>query len=351
MRRGLLLPVLAIGCATTAARPAGPPPSSPPSSPAASAAPPAPKPAAPPTRGAPSDADVARYKQLLENALALGKQHDLDGALRALGEAKQLVPDEPTAYLAAGLMYYGAGRTPAAAAEFKRSIELMPGDESKKMALEQIKNATERTRDPEEQKLIQLAYEAVEAHKPERALPHLQKALDLNPRNVRTRFEIGYAFVELGRMDEAIPQFEEARRINPVSREVLSELQYCYAERHRFTEMAGVVTDRILVEGESPGLLQELGYSYAQQGNTTVAIATFEDNLTRHPAFYLSHFPLGQMYCKDRRDVGKGRAHLEAFIKQGEVDRRKPEINAALISHPKLDETLRDANQLLQTCR
>jgi tetratricopeptide (TPR) repeat protein len=346
MRRGVLLSFLALGCANASPPPAAQPP--PPGTATASAAPSERKPPAP--RAARSEADVARYKQLLEQALALGKQHDLDGALRTLAEAKQLIPDEPTAYLAAGLMFYSAGRTPAAAAEFKRSIELMPGPEAKKIALEQIKKATERAHDVEEEKLLGLAYDAVEAHKPERALPHLQRALDLNPRNARTRYEIGYAFVELKRVDEAIPQFEEARRINPVSREVLAELQYCYGERQRYREMAGVVSDRILVEGESAGLLQELGFSHASQGNTTVAIATFEDNLSRHPTFYLSHFPLGQLYCKGARDVAKGRAHLEAFIKQAEADKRKPEINATLISRAKLDETIRDANQLSQTC-
>ena len=301
-----------------------------------------------PARAGRTEAEQARYMQLLKDALSAERGGDLDGALRALAEAKQLVPVEPTGYLAAGLVLYRAGRTPAAAAEFKRSIELMPGPEAKQRGLEQIKNATEQTHDPEEERLLKLAYDAIEVHKAERALPHLQHALDLNPRNARTRYEIGYAFVELGRLDEAIPQFEEARRINPVSRETLAELQYCYAERRRYAELAGVVTDRILVEGESAGLLQELGFTYATQGNTTVAIATFEDNLARNPTFFQSHYSLGQIYCTQRRDVGKGRAHLDAFIKAAEASKRSPEIGTPRI--PKLDEYIKEAHTLLREC-
>ncbi len=299
---------------------------------------------------APSERDATHYRDLLLQAKTAADQANLDRALGLIGEAKQLLPAEAGAYLGAGVVLYRAGRVSMAAAEFKRAIELSAGEAEKTQAVDNIGKVTSQPRDPREEALLRTAFDAIEAHHPEQALAPLQQALDLNPANARTRFEIGYAFIDLGRIEEAIAQLEEARRINPVARNVLKELQYCYGERHRYTELGGVVRDRLLVDGESPGLLHELGWSYAVQGNRTVAVATFEDNLRRNPTFYPSHFSVGQLYCDEKREPGKGRAHLQAFLDRGETDLRKPKAEQLVIARSELEVMVREAHQLFETC-
>ena len=247
-----------------------------------------------------------RYMAAFNRGVALFEQGDLPGALRALGEAKELAPEAPPAYLATGAVLSGMGKTEAAAAEYKRAVELADRDLEPSI-LDAIRTDTTRPKSDEEKGLLDGASRATENKHPDEALPLLRRALDLNARNASTRYEIGYALIDLGRIDEAIPQLEEARRINPVDAKVLTELQYCYTERRRFAELRGVVADRILVEGETPELLQELAFSYARSENRAVAITTFEELEQRFPDFFPARFSLGQLY-RLGGDVAKGRS-------------------------------------------
>jgi tetratricopeptide (TPR) repeat protein len=288
---------------------------------------------------------------LLEQAAATARQDNLPEAVRLLGRAKELLPSEPTAYQVTGYVFYHSHRTAEAAAEFKRAVELT-GAPRKKQIVDAIGEATEQEASDEEKQLLQRAYEATEAGHPDQALPPLQRALDLNPFNARTRYEIGYAMIALGRINDAIPQLEEGRRINPVYPSLLNELQFCYGELKRYTEMRGVITDRLLAEGEQPGILHELGYVYAASGDNDVAIATLEENLRRFPDFYISHFPLGQLYCDVRKDAAKGRQHLAAFVAavQNNPTRSASEERKAGGNGKTLTQLVEEARQLQSSC-
>ena len=147
-----------------------------------------------------------------------------------LADAKQLLPAEAPAYVAAGLVFYQVGRASAAAPEFKRAVELAP-TALKPGILRAILETTTRAKTADEDALLRRAYDATEGGHSDQALPPLQRALDMNPLNARTRYEIGYAMISLGRIEDAIAQLEEGRRINPVYGKLLGEFQYCYAQQ------------------------------------------------------------------------------------------------------------------------
>jgi tetratricopeptide (TPR) repeat protein len=339
--RSLLAGLALVGCA--AAQPTAPPPKRADATAAAPASSPT------PAAGIPKE-KVDAYARLLHDAAQALQRNDNDGALRLLADAKQLLPAEAPAYLGAGLLFYQMGRASAAAPEFKRAVELAEPP-LKPGILRQVEETTARPKTAEEDALLHRAFDATEGGHADQALPVLQQALDLNPLNARTRYEIGYAMISLGRIDDAIAQLEEGRRINPVFGKLLGELQYCYADRRRSAEMRGVVSDRILVEGEQPGLLQELGYAYAASGDEDLAITTLEENLRRFPAFYPSHFSLAQLYCKRRRDAPRGREHLATFMVGLRRDQAKPrDAEGRLLEEPKLSQLLRDAQALQASC-
>jgi tetratricopeptide (TPR) repeat protein len=333
----------ALGCATT---PAAPGPASPgaPAGGADAGAPVAPAPTAGPRRLTKEESD--RYMEVFNRGLALFGQGDLDGALRVLGEAKERAPDAPPAYLATGAVLSRMGKTAAAAAEYKRAVELADA-ELKPSILDAIRKDTTRPASVEEKELLDAAFQATEDKHPDKALPLLRRALDLNARNARTRYEIGFALIDLGRVDEAIPQLEEARRINPVFIDVLRELQYCYSERQRFAELRGVVTDRILVEGETAGLLQEMGFVFARSGEPALAVGTYEELERRFPDYFPARFSLGQLYC-ERRLVAKGQAQLDGFLAAGRAALAGG--HDLLMERPKLEALVRDAKTLRTTC-
>jgi tetratricopeptide (TPR) repeat protein len=289
-----------------------------------------------------------RYMAVFNRGVALFEQGDLPGALRVLGEAKELAPEAAPAYLAAGSVLSSMGKTEAAAAEYKRAVELAERD-LKPSILDAIRKDTTRPKSDEEKGFLDGAYRATEDKHPDEALLLLRRALDRNARNAGTRYEIGYALIDLGRIDDAIPQLEEARRINPVDAKVLTELQYCYTERKRFDELRGVVADRLLVEGETPELLQELAFSYARSENRAVAITTFEELEQRFPDFFPARFSLGQLYCLGR-DFAKGRAQLDGFLASGRAALAGAPGHPMLMDRAKLEGLVRSAEVLRTTC-
>jgi tetratricopeptide (TPR) repeat protein len=302
------------------------------------------------TRPRPSQADAARYQELLAQATQAEERDDHQAALRILEDARMLVPDEPMGHVLTGVVMSSAGQTTAAAVEFKRGIELAHDPDIRKQLLEIVEKTTSSPRSREEAGLYKGAFTYIEAKQPDLAVPLLRNAVALNPRNARTRYELGYALVELGRIDEAIVEFEEARRINPVSEKILIELQYCYGERNRYREMTGLIADRILVEGENARLLHDLGFNYAADGNVDLAISTLEQNLRRFPDFFLSHFSLGQLYCDKRKDKTAGQAHFDAFIVAAERARSSGQAASSLLTRDKLQKHIQDAQQARGKC-
>ncbi len=61
----------------------------------------------------------------------------------------------------------------------------------------------------------QLGVALLHANRPAEAIKPLQKALQLDPTLVDSRYNLGYALVSLGRIDEGIEQFQEALRSEP----------------------------------------------------------------------------------------------------------------------------------------
>ena len=335
----LSMAVLA-SCATAAVTPPG---DTPPERMAADAHPAAPRPQL-------SQVDAARYKQMIAEAKQAELRKDYPAALRILADARKLAPDESVAYVLTGSVMISSGQAAPAASEFKRGIELAYDADIRKELLEIIEKITSRPQSDEESALLKSAFASIEAKQPNLALPELRRAVELNPRNARTRYELGYAFVDLGRVDEAIAEFEAARRINPVSSRILAELQYCYSERKRYREMTSLIADRILVEGENGRLLHELGFNYVASGNVDLAISTLEQNLRRFPDFFPSHFSLGQLYCNKHKDKTAGKAHFDAFITAAERARSSDQAAPSLLTRDKLQKQIQEAQQERNNC-
>jgi tetratricopeptide (TPR) repeat protein len=297
-----------------------------------------------------SQADDRRYKEMIAEAKQAELRKDYPAALHILEDARKLAPNEPVAHVLTGSVMSSSGQAEAAAFEFKRGIELAQEADIRKQLLTIIEETTSRPQSQEESGLLKSAFTYIEAKQPDRALPLLRRAAELNPRNARARYELGYALVELGDIDNAIVEFEEARRINPVSREILTELQYAYGERKRYREMPGLIADRILIEGEKADLLHELAFTYAATGNVDLAISTLEQSLRRFPDFFLSHFSLGQLYCDNRKDKTAGRTHFDAFMAAAKDALSSGHAASSLLTRDKLEEHIQEAQKERNSC-
>jgi len=220
--------------------------------------------------GKPADAR-ARIAKSLAAAPANGALLELAGRVyMALGDAqkaeetwRKLLDVQPTslvAYAALGQLFYAQGRLDDARREFERYAERQPT--------------------------------AVGAHT-----------------------LVGMILQMLNRIPEAQKKYERTLEINPNAAVAANNLAWLYAEQDTNLEVALELAQRAKTQmPESPEVDDTLGWVYYKKGLATLAIASFQQSLTRDPtnAGYLYH--LGLAHLKNG-DKAKGRESLEKALK------------------------------------
>jgi tetratricopeptide (TPR) repeat protein len=103
------------------------------------------KPAHPPI----SDEDFAlpelpedKVSELLVLAFKQSESHDLEGAIKACGEALEIRPDSTSAHSLMGMLYEKKGERQKSIAEFEKVLDLNPGSIADREKLEQLRDST-----------------------------------------------------------------------------------------------------------------------------------------------------------------------------------------------------------------
>jgi len=283
------------------------------------------------------------YTQLIEEAkrtLIADPKH----AEQLLGRARQIRPAEPLTYVLIGTLRYEQGALAEASREFKRSIELCSTQDQKRFCVSTTEVITQSFRNEKEVELFQQASQNIKQKRSKEAVPLLESALKINPKNSKLYYEIGYAYVELKDYNKAIHYLEKGRNINPLHRKTLAELRYCYSEVGDFDGLRQVIFDIALIYGESFDLYHELGFAYAKAGKADSAIAVFENLLEKFPDSYLSRYTLGRIYFFDKKDKKRAKELLEAFLESAREKRL--DVNAGIT----LDQMVEEATKIVKEC-
>jgi protein O-mannosyl-transferase len=131
----------------------------------------------------------------------------------------------------------------------------------------------------------ELGYSLLQSRQPEAALTHLQKAVQLNPKNVEAFNNLGAALLNLGRPQEAIQPLEQGLRLQP----------------------------------NNPGKLFNLGNAYARVGQPQPAMEHYRAALRLKPDFAEANNNLAWMLV----NAGERQAALEYYQRAVAV---KPEL-------------------------
>jgi arylsulfatase A-like enzyme/tetratricopeptide (TPR) repeat protein len=145
------------------------------------------------TRRTPPDVDV-----LIAYGVALATSGRGAAALRAFDRARQIDPQNGLPLANAGTVYLMAGDRGRAAAAFQAALDVDPH-------LARAENG--------------LGVIAAEGHDPEAALDHWKRAVESDPRDFETLFNIGDLLIRLGREDEGKLYWERYLNAAPPSQE------------------------------------------------------------------------------------------------------------------------------------
>jgi len=166
-----------------------------------------------------SDA-VATYEQVAEAAARLGKN---DVALRALGRASEVEPENVAAAIRYAEALSKADKIEDAIEAFRRGADLL----KKEGRLEDYMKVTERLlfhshEDVERARELSELY--LDRERAKQALSHLQTCFKHDPRDPRTLLLLGRAFEQLGQGPKAASVYRELVRVHAQKNEVAEEL-------------------------------------------------------------------------------------------------------------------------------
>ncbi len=162
------------------------------------------------------------------------------------------------------------------------------------------------------------------------ALPHLERARQLQPGDAKTLFELGALYERLGRLKDAVPVYAAAVKADGENVRALNNLAYTMSETGGDLDQAlnfaqhahQLAPDKLEIE-------DTVGSIYLKKNLLDEALEIFESNVEKKPA-----------------DV-TFRYHLAlALLQNGDVAKAKQAFEKALASHPSPDDAGKIQTQL-----
>ena len=104
------------------------------------------------------------------------------------------------------------------------------------------------------------------AEDPAKAETWFRKAVELNPKDTESRFQLGLALDALGRVDEALPELEAAFRADKSRTDIGAELATIYEAKNRDKEASALYEELLQQENRTVVLLMRAGVFFVRAG-------------------------------------------------------------------------------------
>ncbi len=176
----------------------------------------------------------------------------------------------------ANVLYYYDWERPAAEAEYRRALELSPG--------EAIVHQT-------------FSYALGIAGRHNEALAEIKRAEELDPLSLIIGHNVGWQLYWARRYDEAILQYGKVLELDPNFPVAHLSLGQAYAQKHKYPEAVAELQKAVSLTSRSSGPLQALGYAYAVSGRTAEARSILGEltELSKHR--YVPRYRIAILYA------------------------------------------------------
>lgn len=133
----------------------------------------------------------------------------------------------------------------------------------------------------------------------------LLRVLRLNPALPRIHEHLGWLYHQIGDQDSAIEQFRKEVELNPSSAEALNNLGTALAQAEKYPEAVKCFEDALALDVTCAACLLNLESAIRWQGNTEIAIKTYEARAQNQRESPLAHLLYGMILAvaKNRRDT------------------------------------------------
>lgn len=195
-------------------------------------------------------------------ALAHAEQGRYDDALRDLGRALELEPDNAATYAVRGAIHTAQRRYDDALDDLDRALELEPDDTFALARRSEVYRMKGRYHD---------------------ALRDLSRALELEPDNPTTLVARGDLHTGQGRYDDAVPDFNRALELEPDNLTALASRGGIYAEQGRYDDALRDLNRALELDPSDAFVLATRGAIYAELGREDDALRDLDRALELDP--------------------------------------------------------------------
>ncbi len=221
-------------------------------------------------------------------------------AAESLRQAEIRNSDLAPVHRMAGILKANDGRYEQAEAEYRRAIELEPGNGDAHRRLGQV---YERNNQPDD------------------ALAEYRRALDADPGYYRTYQALGSLYLDRAAYSEALKYFRKAVELAPDEPSVRLAFGSTFTDLGRFAEAESEFRFAIHLR-ETPRALHALGLTLMYEGRDEEAIPYFLSALKQNPERFLSWMELGNCYRRINQPAESVRANRRGLeLVEAEVQR------------------------------
>jgi tetratricopeptide (TPR) repeat protein len=165
-------------------------------------------------------------------------------------------------------------------------------------------------------KEFERAGDSAQAGNIDEAIKHLRKAIDIYPRYLMARNDLGTHLLSQGKLVEASEQFRTAIDIDPKAFNPRLNLGIVLVQQREFSKAAETLKVAITINGESPAAHLYNGLAFEGLNDLINATAELESaHQLGGPTFAVALFHLGQIYATNG-DRTNARRMFEAYLKE-----------------------------------
>ena len=164
--------------------------------------------------------------------------------------------------------------------DVKVALGLMSEDDSSKAA-EKTEILQQTPEEIEAERNLQMGKVLLERGFGTKALPKLEKAIELNPALIEARLLAGEVYLKDEQFDRASEQFEKVLDTDPASNEARIGIASVYIEEGKLDEAQAQLQKAITLNPDPSLALYRLGQVYEKKGDVQKAMETYRDALER----------------------------------------------------------------------
>ena len=224
----------------------------------------------------------------------------LDGAAESAKQAERRNPDLADVHRISGLLQAKAGAFERAIAEYRRAIEIEPGNSDSYRRLGNVYGFNDHLSE---------------------ALTALRKAVELEPTYFRNYQALGTFYLERSNYRDAIEQFRKAVQVAPAEPGPPFALANAYINVGRYADAASELETAIRLR-ETPDSLQTMGLVLMYQGQEREAIRFLLRASQLRPNWYLPWLDLGICYRRTHQTVKAEQANRRG-LQAAEIEMTK----------------------------